>query len=77
MLGDKQERAYAGVGEMGCREWDIRYWDNRDPGVTTSHSTRSPLYFLLRNGPQGNLARDVPRRRVGPAISRGHEGERV
>ena len=43
----------------------------------TPHALLIPLDFLLRNGLQSDLVRDVPRRRVGPGISRDCEGERI
>ena len=43
----------------------------------TPHALLITLDFLLRNGHQSDLVCDVPRRRVGPGISRDYEGERV
>jgi len=39
-------------------------------------SSLVPLDFLLQNGPQCSLARDVPRHRLCGGTPRGREGER-
>ena len=79
MLGHKRGCARAGASwRKGGREWDSRCLDNRDPGVShlAPHALLIPLDFLVRNGLQCDLARDVPRHRLAGGSSRGREGER-
>jgi len=62
--------------ERGMGKWTHDVGD-RDFGLhLTPQALPIPLNFLLRNGLQCDLARDVPRRRLGRGAPRGGEGER-
>jgi len=67
-----------GVG--GVVKWDgthdVGMIETLEHAHLTPHALLIPLDFLLRNGLQCDLARDIPRRSRGEGTSRDRDGER-